>query len=41
MMKTTKEVGSQKSHKGQYEVGVIYLPKEWIGKKVEIKEIIK
>lgn len=31
------KVKSQKSHKQKYEIGVIYLPKEWINKKVEIR----
>jgi len=34
-----REVKSRKSHKGKYEVGCVYLPKEWVGKKVEIKEV--
>lgn len=38
-MKITKQVKPQGSHKGKYKVGVIYLPKDWIGKKVEIRDI--
>lgn len=32
----TKEVLSRKSYKGKYVTGVVYLPKEYIGKKVKI-----
>lgn len=36
MEELIKEVKSQVSHKGKYEVGCVYLPKEWIGKTVKV-----
>lgn len=38
-MKLIKEVKAKSSHRGEYQNGVIYLPKEWIGKKVEIRTV--
>lgn len=40
-MKIIKEVKAQPTHKQKYRIGVVYLPKKWIGKLVEIKETDK
>jgi putative transposon-encoded protein len=40
MIEFIKEVKSRKSYKGIYETGIVYIPKEYIGKKAKITIIV-